>query len=71
MNNNFYGIGKRNTFHKTYDISIFLGNTYLTIAFYTKIYKFLPRFYYYNEEAFKYLKDMDIFSLKWFFGFIK
>ena len=67
----YYGIGVEDNFNKKATISLFFGKSFLTIAFYTKKYKFLPRFYFYNAESFKYMQSIDMFKVFWFFGLIK
>ena len=68
--NKYIGIGKENVVNKKWTISIFLGEKYVTIAFYTKKYKFIPRFYLYDKESFKYMQKIDMFNISWFFGFV-
>ena len=70
MENNFYGIGKEDSLNNKHSISFFFGNCYLSISFYTKKYKFIPRFYFYSKESFEYMKSIDLFKVKWFFGLI-
>ena len=68
--NKYIGIGKENVANNSWTISIFLGEKYVTIAFYTKKYKLIPRFYLYDKESFKYMQKIDMFNLSWFFGFV-
>ena len=70
MRNNYYGFGKEDSMTNKYTISLFFGNCYLTIAFYTKKYKLIPRFYFYSKESFTYMKEIEMFRIKWFFGII-
>ena len=68
--NKYIGIGKENSVNNKWNISIFLGGKYVTIAFYTKKHKFIPRFYFYDKESFKYMQEIDMFRISWFFGFV-
>lgn len=68
--NKYIGIGKENFANNKWTISIFLGEKYVTIAFYTKKYKLIPRFYLYGKESFKYMQEIDMLSISWFFGFV-
>lgn len=68
--NKYIGIGKENVANNSWTISIFLGEKYVTIAFYTKKYKLIPRFYLYDKESFKYMQKIDMFNISWFFGFV-
>ena len=69
MENKYYGIGKENSSANKYTISLFFGSCFLTIAFYTKRYKFKPRFYFFQKGESDYMKSIGWFKLKWFFGF--
>lgn len=58
----YYGIGKEGSFN--WRISLFWGSNMLTIAFYTKLHKFKPRFYYYKDQTF----DTGFLIINWFIG---
>ena len=68
--NKYIGFGKENTEYNKYTLSLFFYDRYLSIAFYTKKYKFIPRFYFYGKESFKYMQEIDMLSISWFFGFV-
>ena len=68
--NKYIGIGKENVANNKWTISIFLGEKYVTIAFYTKKYKLIPRFYLYGKESFEYMQEINMFNISWFLGFV-
>ena len=68
--NKYIGIGKENVANNKWTISIFLGEKYITIAFYTKKYKLIPRFYLYSKESFEYMQEINMFNISWFLGFV-
>ena len=68
--NKYIGIGHELATNNKWTISLFFSKKYVTIAFYTKVYKFIPRFYFYGEDSFKYMQEIDMFRISWFFGFV-
>jgi len=66
--NKYYGIGKDFMGGNKWTFNIFLGNKMVCIAYYTRKYKFRPRFYFYSNIA--EMQEDNFFSLSWFVGLI-
>ena len=67
-NKKYYGIGKDGMSQNKYSFNIFYGNKMICVAYYTRKFKFKPRFYFYSDLS--EMQEIDWFSVKWFIGLI-